>query len=556
MNLVQKMLLKIAGVKESQTYSLTDATLGRFFGSTSHSGKMVTDDAMMQVSVAWCCQRILAETIASLPLDVYQDDGDGKIEKARDHPVADVLNFAPNQNMTGVEYMESKVLNLTQSGNAYSYREQRSNGDLISLTPIESKNVEPKQRENGAVYYKILERGKWEDVPQEKIWHVKGFGRNGLVGLSPLGAAREVLGTALAMEEFGSKFFSQGGMPSGTVTVPGWLNPDQRAIARENLNQMLGGLGNAHKFALMEGGMTPQPWGSMPLEDMQFILARKFSIQEMCRFYRIPPHMVADLERATFSNIEQMSLEFVMFTLMPYFTRFESSASKWLFKKDERRKYFLRFNYEGLLRADSAARAAFFSQMLQNGVMTRNEARAKEKLPRSEDEGMDEYTVQANMMSMKDLGKVMEKPAPVVQKHDTVNNIEVTGMGTVAEAIKSVSIEASHAHERLLLLTRNNNESLISMVGSALSKSQDNLRASIENPPAVNIDLAGMDDLATALEKAAERSSLSVAALVAQVIKSSEDSSKVLSELVAIANADREFVMENGEPIGTKVVRK
>lgn len=498
MNLIQKMLLKMAGVQTNQTYDLTDASLGKFFGTLSQSGKMVTDDNIMQVSVAWCCQRILSETIASLPVDVYSTDGKGNSEKVSSHPVAEVLGLSPNENMTGVEFMESMVLNLAQAGNCYAYREHRANGDLISLSPIESKNVQPKQRESGTVYYTILDRGQWVEVPQEKIWHVKGFGRNGLMGLSPLGAAREALGTAMAMEEFGAKFFSQGGMPSGVVTVPGWLSKEQRPIARDNLNQMLGGLGNAHRFALMENGMKPEPWGNMPLEEMQFILGRKFSIQEICRFYRIPPHMVADLERATFSNIEQQSLEFVMFTLMPYFTRFEASARKWLFKVDDKHKFFLRFNYEGLLRADSAARSQFFSQMLQNGVMTRNEARQKEKLPRSAEAGMDDYTVQANMMSVKDLGKA--KPATP---------------------------------------------------------------AAIGAPPpfkfdAPALDLSGIDNIASALKETVERNSFSVASLVNLVAKSNEEHGAALRELVAVASADREFVMDekSGEPIGTKVVRK
>jgi len=232
-----------------------------------------------------------------------------------------------------------------------------------------------------------------------------------LVGLSPLGAAREALGFAIATDEFGARFFSQGAMPSGVVTLDKFLTPDQRVIARDNLNQLMSGLGNAHKFALFEGGMKPEPWANMPLEDMQFVALRKFSLQEICRFYRIPPHMVADLDRATFSNIEHMSQEFVTYTMMPYFTRYEASVRRWLMSAaDRERGLYLRFNFEGLLRADSTARAAFLSSMLQNGIMTRNEARAKENLNQSDEEGMDDFTIQANMMSIE---KAFKEPEPV-----------------------------------------------------------------------------------------------------------------------------------------------
>jgi HK97 family phage portal protein len=232
------------------------------------------------------------------------------------------------------------------------------------------------------------------DLPREKVWHVKGFG-NGIEGLSPLGAARESAGFALAMQEFGSRFFSQGGMPAGIVSIPGQLNKTQREEARENLQRVLAGLGNAHKFALFEQGMKPEAWGNTPLKDMEFMMLMQFSVPEICRFFRVPPHMVADLSRATFSNIEHLSQEFVMFTLMPYFTRIEASVSRWLMRPRERGKLFLRFNFEGLLRADSKGRAEFYASALQNGWMNRNEVRGKEKFNRVE--GLDGYTVQTNM---------------------------------------------------------------------------------------------------------------------------------------------------------------
>src|SRR3990167_9558531 len=347
--------MKAAGVSTS-SFRATDPEFAKWFGGSSMSGKVVTEETSTSISAVWSCQRILSETIGALPWGIFRSDGKGNATKDESHSLTDVLIGSPNKDMTSVEFREALVLNLCRRGNAYSFIE-RAASNVSSLYPIESSKVTPKRKEEGVqtklniadneVFYRINDRGRYEDFPREKIWHVKGFGGNGLEGLSPLGAAREAMGFALATEEFGARFFSQGGKPSGIISIPQWLDEDARKIARENLQQLVGGLENAHKFALFEGGMKPEPWGDMPLEEMQFLLLRRFSVQEICRFYRVPPHMVADLERATFSNIEHLSQEFVMFTLMPYFTRFESSASKWLLKPEDRSKYFLRFNFEG-----------------------------------------------------------------------------------------------------------------------------------------------------------------------------------------------------------------
>lgn len=369
-----------------------------FGGGYSSAGKVVNESTALTLSAVWACQRVLSETIGALPWGVYKRDPEGNLEKAPEHPMSRLL-YAPNADMTGEEFREALVLNLCQSGNAYSYVD-RLGGELVtSLYPLPSSKVQPARRADGTVYYKVLNaQGIWQDEPRERIWHVKGFGNDGLVGLSPLAAAREAIGFALAAEEFGSKFFAQGGKPSGFVTVPNFFTPDQRKIARENLNQLVGGMANAHKFALFEGGMKLEPWASMPLNDMEFLLLRKFSVDEICRFYRVPPHMVAQLDKATFSNIEQQSQEFANYSLIPYLTRIEASWSRWLLSPADQATYVLKFNLDGLLRGDSAARAALYPVMLQNGVMTRNEVRAKENLNRSDDAGMDDHTVQEQMV--------------------------------------------------------------------------------------------------------------------------------------------------------------
>lgn len=401
----------------------TTATAKFLSGAPSASGKIVTDTSAMSIAAAWGCMRVLSETIGAIPWALYEKDAEGNAQKVTDHPLAQTL-AQPNTDMTSTEYRETKVLNLCQRGNAFSLIE-RSGKNVVALMPIKSALVEVKRKEGGNTslpiqegepFYRISDRGRTTDYPRDKIWHVKGFGGDGLVGLSPLGAAREAMGVALATEEFGARFFSQGGMPSGTLTVPGWLDPKQREDAREMLNQLMGGLGSAHRFALFEGGMKPEPWGGMALEDMQFLTLRQFSVAEICRFYRVPPHMVADLSRSTFSNIEQQSQDFVQYTLLPYFVRFEASANKWLLQPDERDRLFLRFNFEGLLRGDSAARASFYNSALQNGWMNRNEVRAKENLDQVP--GLDDYTVQSNMALMTQLSQMLTNGAKELRERE------------------------------------------------------------------------------------------------------------------------------------------
>lgn len=393
MNWLQKnivnLALKVGG------FRLTDPNALRgFYSKPSYSGRDVTDNTAMQVAAVWSCVRILSETIGSLPWAIFERKADGSAVKV-DHGLGDVMLGQPNADMTSTEFREALVVNLCLRGNSYCLRETNAMGAVVSLYPIPSDKVEPKRNDKtDRIDYRVNDRGRWETLPRDKVWHVKGFGSNGLMGFSPIAYARQAMGISLAAEEFQGRFFSQGAKPSFVATIPQWLKQEQRPIARENLQALWSGLENAHKIQLLEGGLDVKPL-TMPLEDAQFLQLRGFSIQEICRIYRIPPHMVADLERSTNNNIEHQGLEFVMFTLQPYLTRIEDSAQRWLFSARDRAKYFLRFNVEGLLRADAVARAQLYATLLQNGVYSRNEVRALEN--RNRVDGLDEYTVQSNM---------------------------------------------------------------------------------------------------------------------------------------------------------------
>ena len=544
----------------SQSFGTMDHSLiNRVFGGgQSASGKMVNDVTAMTLSAVWGCQRLLSETIGSLPWSMYERDGKGNAEKAPEHPLSDLL-LAPNADMTGAEFREALTLNLCQSGNAYSYID-RTSSRITALYPILSAHVTPKRRANGEVFYAVQQlNGTIKDEPRERIWHIKGFGNTGLIGLSPLGAAREAVGFGLATEEFGSKFFSQGGKPSGVVTVPNFFNPDQRKVARENLQQLMGGMANMHKFALFEGGMKPEPWGNMPLNDMEFLLLRKFSVQEVCRFYRVPPHMVADLDKATFSNIEQQSQEFVNFTLMPYFTRIEASAARWLLSVEDRAKFFLKFNPEGLLRGDSAARAALYPVMLQNGAMSRNEVRALENLNRVEAAGMDDHTVQEQMVPIDKIGALLdskikknETPAPAPGAFGAPSKPPVKDfLGRTVDQNAHVDLNIQPEALKMLAdrLVANVLASNVETL-AAVKRTEDRVQYAIEDAA------RAAKDSAEAVERALKENTAKYEEALAESTVFAIDKTKDdVREFIRNSKKPRRLVFDkNGEPIGTEVV--
>lgn len=394
MNWFGKALTWLAGVKNAagQTYTTTSGELAKWFGSSTYAGKNVDATTAMQVTAVWGCVRTIAETVGGLPWAIYRRQGENA-ERADDHPLAEIFR-SPNSDMDETEFFEALPTNVALCGNFAALKNLRGDKNVSSLYPIAWHNVRPKRRDDGTVFYSVNDRGKWEDYPQEKIWHVKGFGSDGLVGYSPIGYNRQAIGTALAQEEFQGRFFSQGARPSLVARIPQWLEKDQREIARENLNKLWAGIENAHRVQLLEGGIDVTPV-QMPLQDAQFLQLRGFSVEEICRIFRVPPHMIAKLDRSTNNNIEQQSLEFAMHCIRPYLRRIETSVGKWLFKDGDRGKYFLRFNLEGLLRADAVARSQLYSALLQNGVFSRNEVRALEN--RNRVDGLDDYTIQTSM---------------------------------------------------------------------------------------------------------------------------------------------------------------
>jgi HK97 family phage portal protein len=393
------------------SFSLADignaGRLTQFFGSGTYVGKTVTETSAMQITTVWACIRLLAETMGAMPSAIYRYEKGGNATKVDDHPLHEVLVEQPNSDMNGLEFREARTANLALRGNQYGLIERRGSGDVSSIYPIPAAAMQRKRdaSTNWEWKYGVNDRGRTEWYPAEKIWHTKGFSFNGLEGLSPIGYAREAMALALAGEEFNARLFGQGLMPSAKVSIPNWLTDEQRVIANKKLLEMHAGVVNMNKPMLLEGGMKVEA-GLITPDDAQFLQLRQFTVVEICRLFNVKPHMVASLEQATNNNIEQLSQEFVTYTMLPYVRRDEIGARK-LLKPADRTKYFYRYNVEGLLRADSASRAMLYSILLQNGVFNRNEVRALENRNQVADPAMDQYTVQSNMAMIDQLAAMV-----------------------------------------------------------------------------------------------------------------------------------------------------
>lgn len=374
----------------------------------SFSGVNLTETQAMNVSVWWSCVRVLAETIGALPWAIYERQPNGDMRQV-EHPLAEILMGSPNPYMTPQELKECQMVNLSTLGNSFSIIDRAPGGRVRAIYPVASDRGSVTLKDRQLIFL-LNDRGQQREVPPEDVWHLKGFGGDGVSGLSTIANARHSLGLTAAAERYGARFFRDGISAGGILGFKEWLTPEQRRTADQRAREGWSNADNAHKIKIMEGGMTFTPLTINP-EDAQLLLTRTFQTQEICRWFRVPQHMIGELSRSTFSNIEQQSQEFVTYTILPYLKRFEETATKRLFSVADRGKFVLKFNVEGLLRADSAARAALYSVMVDKGIYNRNEVRAKENLPRSEDANMDAFTVQSQMIPIDKIG-VQPAPAP------------------------------------------------------------------------------------------------------------------------------------------------
>ena len=411
----------------------TNATSGssyRFFMGGSTSGKNVTERSAMQMTAVYSCVRILSEAIASLPLHLYRYTDSGGKEKATDSPLYFLLHDEPNPEMTSFVFRETLMTHLLLWGNAYAQIIRNGKGEVTALYPLMPDRMTVDRDENGRLYYEYIVSSY--DAPINKkstvrlqpfdVLHIPGLGFDGLVGYSPIAMAKNAIGMAIACEEYGAKFFANGAAPSGVLEHPGTIKDPSRV--RESWTQTFGGSANSHKVAVLEEGMKYTPISISP-EQAQFLETRKFQIDEIARIFRVPPHMVGDLEKSSFSNIEQQSLEFVKYTLDPWVSRWEQNLVRSLLTTDEKKKYFIKFNVDGLLRGDYQSRMNGYATARQNGWMSANDIRELENLDRiSKEEGGDLYLINGNMLPLKNAGAFANTDEMKEEENEEVLEVE------------------------------------------------------------------------------------------------------------------------------------
>ncbi len=388
-----------------------DSTAGsawmfRFGGSSSN--KLVTERSSMQVAAVYACVRVLSEAVAQLPLHLYKYTGDGSKEKALDHPLYRLLHDEPNPEMSSFVYRETEMCHLLLWGNAYSQIIRNGKGEVVALYPLMPNRMTVSRDDKGRLYYEYTISD--DDAPQVKktilkpseVLHIPGLGFDGLVGYSPIAVAKNAIGLSIATEEYGAKFFANGATPGGILEHPGVIkDPD---AVREAWNKGFGGSGNSSKVAVLEEGMKYTPISISP-DEAQFLDTRKFQISEIARIFRVPPHMIGDLEHSTFSNIEQQSLEFVTYSLQPWLVRWEQGIHRALLSENEKKDYFAKFNVDGLLRGDYQSRMNGYATARQNGWMSANDIRELENLDRiPAEDGGDLYLINGNMTKLADAG--------------------------------------------------------------------------------------------------------------------------------------------------------
>ena len=369
-----------------------------FYFGTSGSGKSVTVQSAIQLSTVYACVRVISETIASLPLGIYETVNDGN-EKATDHPLYRLLHDEPNSEMTSFVFREVMLAHLLLYGNSYSQIIRSGKNQVIGLYPLLPDHMEVDRDSKGNLTYTYTTSdGKTVSIKPRDVLHIPGLGFDGVMGYSPIALEKNAIGLGIASEEYGSKFFSNGARPSGILTHPNTVkNP--KAL-RESWNSAYGGSSNSNRVAILEEGMKFEPI-AIPNNEAQFLETRKFQVDEICRIFRVPPHLVGNLEHATFSNIEHQSIDFAVHTIRPWLVRIEQAMNRALLSDQEKGRFFVQFNIDGLMRGDYKSRMEGYAIGRQNGWLSANDIRALENQnPIPADQGGDAYLVNGNMISI------------------------------------------------------------------------------------------------------------------------------------------------------------
>lgn len=368
----------------AESHGPTDDFWYNTIGPVTSSGMRVTEDSAMQVSVVFACIKVLAESVAQLPLIVYERDGESR-KKAPDHPLYALLHDQANSWQTAFEYREMMQGHLALRGNAYAFKDLSRNGEVTQLIPLHPGRVTPERMDNGRIRYAVrnpetvARASGTQHYSQDEIHHLRGLSSDGLVGLSPIGQARETVGMTMAAQEFGARFFQNDAKPGGVIEHPGAFKSEADLKRfKQGWEESQSGV-NRHKTAVLEHGLKYTEIG-MSNEDAQFLETRKFQVEDVARVFRMMLHMIGHTEKATSwgTGIEQMTIAFVVYTLGPWLVRWEQAILRDMITKPD--KFYAEFLTDGLLRGDTKARHDAHASAIVNGWKTRNEVRIQENM--------------------------------------------------------------------------------------------------------------------------------------------------------------------------------
>jgi len=398
----------LTGRKEKRSFDFGPGS-GMLFNN-SRSGVKVDEKTSVGLTAVWASVRLLSETIASLPLNVYKKEANGSKHVDDSNPINDLISIAPSPNYTSYTWRETMMNSLLLFGNAYACIHRNGGAKPVGLEFLNPKEVEPFiSDQDNLIYYNY----KGEIKAAAEMLHIVGFSFDGVLGKSPIQACKDAVGIGLASQEFGSNFFGQGANLSGVLEHPGRLSDEAADRLRVSWNERFAGIHNSHQTAILEEGVKFSAIG-MPLADAQFIETRRFSVEEVARIFRVPPHMIGDLSRSTYSNIEQQSMDYARYSLQPYLVNWEQELNRKLLSDNERKNLYFKFKTTELLRADANSRADYYRKLFEVGALSPNEIRSMEDMNAIQDG--DEHFVPLN------LGQVGKKENDLNQ-----NNIKKDG---------------------------------------------------------------------------------------------------------------------------------
>jgi len=371
-----------------------------FTGRKSSAGAKVNEESALRLITVYSCARVLSETLGAVPLHVYRRRPDGGSDLATDHYLYESLYGEPNDEMSSQSWLESQQGHMTLGGNAYSILQHSMRGEVIDIYPVDWNQVLPRRDPvTRQLEYWVMDRGKPERYPASKVLHVPGWGFDGVMGYSPVRMAAEAIGLGLAATEFAGRFYSQGMNMGVVLEHPGLLGPEGRQNLKEDVMERGAGMENAWQPLILEENMKLSRI-PMPLREAQFVESQKFNRDEICGLFRVPPHMVANLDRATFSNIEHQDIGFAKHTMLPIYRRWEQQGNRRLFTRRERQQgYYIRFNIDGLLRGDYKSRQEGLAIQRQNGVINADDWRRREEINPIGGVAGGAYLVNGNMIS-------------------------------------------------------------------------------------------------------------------------------------------------------------